>query len=589
MGIFCLMLVLSQGLVVAQTDTRFWFVAPEVSKNGAQRFDEPIYFRLPNYGIATTVTISMPAEPAFVPIIQNIAPNGSATVDVSSWLETVENKPANTILNKGILITATNPVTVYYEVASTYCNCNPEIFALKGRNALGTNFVLPGQTYFNNSGGYSPTPYNTFDIVATQANTVVTINPSKPIVGHAAGVPFQIVLNQGETWSGVATSQYAANHLHGTEITADKPIAVTLTDDLLHGITGCADLTGDQIIPESLGGDEYVAVQGFLTNGGERLFVLGLSDNTTLSFDGGITTALVNRKQVYNYPLINASTYLTSSNPVLVFQTTGFGCELGSAIIPAIGCTGSTSVTFTRTTAQQLGLIIFTRQGDVGGFTLNGNASLIPASAFTAVPGTSGQWMAARITLSLSQVPMGTTCIVNNSLGLFHMGVIIGDYGGGCSYGFFSGFSSLNLGPDIQLCQGDSIRLDGGEGYTNYLWNTGATTRYLWVSQPGTYSVNVTDNFCNLSDTVVVSQFPVNHVDAGADTAVCQGVLHTFQASSGFVSYVWAPGGITTRLLTTGLAGTYIVDATDNNGCSTADSAVLTVFPLPIANPIKHE
>ncbi|MDD2963997.1 MAG: IgGFc-binding protein [Bacteroidales bacterium] len=584
---FAVMLVACKAF--SQTDTQFWFVAPEVSRNGAQRFDEPIYFRISNYDQPSVVTLSMPANPAFAPVVQNIAANGSATLDVSSWLETVENKPANTVLNKGILITASNPVTVYYEVASTYCNCNPEIFALKGRNALGLDFLLPGQTHFNNAGNYTPTPYNTFDIVATLDNTVVNITPSKAIVGHAAGVAFQVVLQQGETWSGVATSQQAANHLHGTVISADKPVAVTLTDDLLHGITGCADLTGDQVIPETLAGDEYVAVQGFLTNGGERLFVLGLTNNTSLSFDGGTTTAVINRKEVYNYPIVNASTYLTSSEPVLVLQTTGFGCELGSAVIPAIGCTGSSSVTFTRTTAQQLGLIIFTRQGDEGGFTLNGSATLIPASAFSAVPGTSGGWMAARITLSLAQVPMGTTCIVNNTNGLFHMGVIIGDYGGGCSYGFFSGFSSLNLGPDQSICPGDSLRLDGGEGYANYLWNTGATSRYLWVKVPGEYWVHVTDNFCDLADTVMIDHYQVVPVDAGADASICQGQAHQFSASDGYALYEWNPGGLMTQSFVTATQGVYTVTATDNHGCLTVDSAQLVVNPLPPPNLIRHQ
>ena len=572
----------------SQTDNRFWFVAPEVSKNGAQRFDEPIYFRISNYNNPSTINISMPANAAFTPIIINIPANGAATVDMSPFLETIENKPANTILDKGILITASNPVTVYYEVASTYCNCNPEIYTLKGKNALGTQFLLPGQTYFNNSGSYNPMPYNAFDIVATENATTVTILPSNNILGHAAGTPFNILLDKGQTWSGLATSQLAANHLHGTVITSDKPIAITLNDDLLHGITGCADLTGDQMIPEALAGNEYIAVQGFLTNGGERIFVLGLTDNTGLSFDGGATTASINRKQVYNYLITNASTHLSTTQPVLVMQTTGFGCELGSAIIPPIGCTGSSFVTFTRTTAQQLGLIIFTRLGDQASFTLNGNPSLIPSTAFQAVPGTAGQWLAARITFSLAQIPMGTTCIVSNNSGLFHMGVIIGDYGGGCSYGFFSGFSSLYLGPDQQICEGDSIRLDGGEGFNTYLWNTGAITRYIWVNSPGSYYVDVTDNFCSLSDTIALAYYPSYSVSAGPDASICEGQTHTFDGGSGYSSYLWMPGAGNSQFFTVNTAGIYTLKVSDSNGCFRTDTAELMVHPVPPDHLIRH-
>ncbi|MEZ5172532.1 MAG: hypothetical protein R2850_03230 [Bacteroidia bacterium] len=44
------------------------------------------------------------------------------------------------VLNYGILIQSNVPVTAYYEVNATN---NPDIYALKGSNAKGTDFYTP--------------------------------------------------------------------------------------------------------------------------------------------------------------------------------------------------------------------------------------------------------------------------------------------------------------------------------------------------------------------------------------------------------------------------------------------------------------
>ena len=60
-----------QGLF-AQTDTEFWFVAPEVTEDhywagGYPPYlgGEPIFFNFTTLNLASTVTISMPANPGF--------------------------------------------------------------------------------------------------------------------------------------------------------------------------------------------------------------------------------------------------------------------------------------------------------------------------------------------------------------------------------------------------------------------------------------------------------------------------------------------------------------------------------------------
>lgn len=64
----------------------------------------------------------------------------------------------------------------------------------------------------------------------------------------------------------------------------------------------------------------------------------------------------------------------------------------------------------------------------------------------------------------------------------------------------------ISLGSDTALCHGESIMLDAGPGYKNYVWTPGgATTQTLSVTGPGSYSVQVTDfNSCSNSDAIVV-------------------------------------------------------------------------------------
>jgi hypothetical protein len=104
---------------------------------------------------------------------------------------------------------------------------------------------------------YTPEAKSAFEIVATEDNTIVTITPSQNILGHTAGTPFQITLNKGQTYSAVASGITAGAHLGGSKITSNKPIAVTIKDDSVAN-NGCRDMMGDQIVPTSIIGNEYM-------------------------------------------------------------------------------------------------------------------------------------------------------------------------------------------------------------------------------------------------------------------------------------------------------------------------------------------
>lgn len=63
----------------------------------------------------------------------------------------------------------------------------------------------------------------------------------------------------------------------------------------------------------------------------------------------------------------------------------------------------------------------------------------------------------------------------------------------------------VNLGNDTTVCNGVTLKIDGGTDGIEYFWSTGATTQSINVTSPGTYNVFVTNNLgCSKADTITV-------------------------------------------------------------------------------------
>ena len=515
-----------------QLDTIFWFVAPEVTSSHG---DSPVVFRFNALSQPAEVVVTQPANPAFPPQTINLAANSSQTLNLLNWMNIIENKPSNTILNFGFKITSTEQITAYYEVTPT-CQCNPDIMALKGKNALGTSFIVAGQNFYNNDANYNPRADAKFDIVATEDNTTVTIIPSNNIFGHAAGTPFVITLDAGQTYSGVSISQLAGFKVVGTIITSDKPIAVTYSDDSV-AFNGCRDILSDQIIPIALLGTDYIAVRGFLQNM-DRVFVTASENNTQVFINNNPTAvATLNVGQTHMIELTAQSVFIQTSEPAYVFQVSGFGCEVGGAILPPIICTGSFIVPFVRSTNEFFGLTLLVKAGNEGNFLLNGQAGIINAASFSFVPGTNDEWMYAQIDMS-SQITVNVGVRIENSSERFHVGLINGGASSGCRFGFFSDFSSFKYSIDASasmVCQNGSTTLstDPIPGAT-YEWTgpngfnaqgQSVDLNNLGLNQSGYYFVsgNLPDACQLLSDSIFIQVNPNPEVVSVNFQDLCNG------------------------------------------------------------------
>ena len=134
---------------LAQTDTEFWFAAPEVDSTHAD--SSIMRFASVN---AVDITLDIPANPSFTPITFHLNANTDTLIDwnrIGSGKidnkHAIENTAYDRAVNKGIHIVGTDKFEAYYEVKTLP---NAEVFALKGANALGRTFYGNFQNYWYN-------------------------------------------------------------------------------------------------------------------------------------------------------------------------------------------------------------------------------------------------------------------------------------------------------------------------------------------------------------------------------------------------------------------------------------------------------
>ncbi len=114
---------------------------------------------------------------------------------------------------------------------------------------------------------------------------------------------------------------------------------------------------------------------------------------------------------------------------------------------------------------------------------------------------------------------------------------------------------------DTTLCSNTTtFNLTATAGYTQYLWNTGATTPTITATTFGTFFA-LCGNGCDLLiDTVHVLSIPFATATTTRDTSYCFPGTIALSASPGFSNYLWQDGSANTVFNATA-AGTYYVVA----------------------------
>ena len=83
----------------SQRDSVFWFAAPNIS---AAVGESPIFLTVNTYDQASTVTVSIPANGLFIPIVTTVPANTTQNIDLTSFLSQIESPAANLVSNNGL-------------------------------------------------------------------------------------------------------------------------------------------------------------------------------------------------------------------------------------------------------------------------------------------------------------------------------------------------------------------------------------------------------------------------------------------------------------------------------------------------------
>lgn len=128
-----------------------------------------------------------------------------------------------------------------------------------------------------------------------------------------------------------------------------------------------------------------------------------------------------------------------------------------------------------------------------------------------------------------------------------------------------------------------SVTTAGGTGTPTVLWTPGGyTTTTVSNLGSGTYNVTVTDaNGCTATSSTTIAPSANMSVTQSQTDLLCyqdnSGTASvTITGNSGPLTYVWTPNVSSTNSATGLAAGTYIVDATDPNGCSSSSTFTIT-------------
>lgn len=220
--------------------TDFWLVFP---RNVPP--EEAIYILI-NAATPTSGVVSNPSFAINIPF--NVVPGTTTKIALSETLQLDGN---DIVGNKGIHVTSLAPITVH---GSTYRKFSGDAFMALPVNAIGTDYVLM-------SWGPGTGIGSELSVVAAENDTTVTITPAVSAAARTAGVPFQVVLQQGQTYH--LAPGGSDTDLTGSTIVSNRPVSVFGGNScgmVPTGDTDFCDQLVEQMFPTSAWGQNFTAM-----------------------------------------------------------------------------------------------------------------------------------------------------------------------------------------------------------------------------------------------------------------------------------------------------------------------------------------
>ncbi|MBS7229458.1 T9SS type A sorting domain-containing protein [Flavobacterium psychroterrae] len=137
-------------------------------------------------------------------------------------------------------------------------------------------------------------------------------------------------------------------------------------------------------------------------------------------------------------------------------------------------------------------------------------------------------------------------------------------------------------------CNGDvsgsaSVNVTGGTAPYTYAWSpSGGTADTATGLSAGTYTVTITDdNSCQTTQSFTITEPTLLIATTTASNVSCNGAndgtaIVNATGGTGTYTYVWSPTGGTADTATGLAAGTYTIEVTDSNSCTTTQVVTIT-------------
>ncbi|UKJ09014.1 gliding motility-associated C-terminal domain-containing protein [Solitalea lacus] len=224
------------------------------------------------------------------------------------------------ILNLGIHVVSSQPVVVYAHIYAFVISGSTLVLPT---NTLGRKYIV--SSYLPNQ--YEGGSFSQFLVIATENNTTVRITPSAATSnGNASGVPFDIVMNQGDIYEvqskGDLSGSLVESIDNGNGNDTDNCKRIAVFGGTTWSPLGCIQAdTGDnlfqQMYPLNSWGKEFVTMP-FKTRAGDFFRVYASESGTTVNIDG--TNVVINSGDFYETSIISKPLHIIGNKPISVVQ-----------------------------------------------------------------------------------------------------------------------------------------------------------------------------------------------------------------------------------------------------------------------------
>ena len=395
-----------------------------------------------------------------------------------SYSLTVQDRNGCRATGSATIASPVNNIQVTSVVTNASCgNSNGSIsITASGGTAPYTYLWSNGQTTttINNldAGSYSITvrdgagcTFTSSPIIVSDNSPAITITPTTtPAQCSSSNGSINVTISGGTApytylWSTGATTPLISNLSSGD-------YRVTVTD-----INGCSATSGDISVAQ-VNSNLVITPQTTPSlcgnnNGSINLIVAGGTAPYTYSWSNGATTAAISNLSPGNYRITVTDMNGCVSVPLdVVINDENADISIQTQVQPArcVEDNGSITLTVSGGTAP------YSYSWNTGATTRD--ISLLPTGSYSvSITDANG------CTASLNNI------VVNRS----------------------NNFLNVSIGPDRNYCPGMTVTLSPGNQFSNYVWQDGSHSSTINVSQAGTYSVTVTDEFgCTGTDTVLI-------------------------------------------------------------------------------------